>query len=62
MWARAAIRCSCDSIDCAVLKQRNNEISNRQRERWEAEQHYERYEQREREYDYDRQGRDWSEY
>jgi len=47
--------CSSDSIDCGELRQRNNEISNRQRERWEAEQRYERYERREREYERERQ-------
>lgn len=47
--------CSSDSIDCAVLRQRNNEVSNRQRERLEAEQRYERYERREREYERERQ-------
>jgi hypothetical protein len=46
--------CSSNSIDCAVLRQRNNDISNRQRERLEAEQRYESYERREREYERER--------
>jgi len=46
--------CSSDSIDCAVLRQRNNDISSRQRERLEAEQRYESYERREREYERER--------
>lgn len=45
--------CSSDSVDCAVLRQRNNEISTRQQERLEAEQRYERYERRERQYERD---------
>jgi len=47
--------CSSDSVDCAVLKQRNNELSIRQQERRENERRYERAEQREREYDRERQ-------
>lgn len=47
--------CSSDSVDCAVIKQRNNEFSIRQQERREREERYERAERREREYDRDRQ-------
>ena len=53
--------CSDNTIECATLKQRNNEISIRKQERWEAEQRYERYERRERHYEryyeYDRSDR-----
>lgn len=47
--------CSSDSVDCAVLRQRNNELSIRQQERQETERRYERAERREREYERDRQ-------
>lgn len=45
--------CSGNTIECSTLKQRNNEISIRQRERWEDERRYERAERRERQYEHD---------
>lgn len=42
--------CDSDSIDCAVLKQRNQEEMLRERERYENERRYEREERRETEY------------
>lgn len=47
----ARYSCSSDSVDCAVLKQRNSELSNQQRRQWEADQRYESDERREREYE-----------
>ena len=48
--------CGSDSIDCAVLKQRNEERTRREQERYENERQYEREERREAEYlqDYER--------
>ena len=42
--------CDSDSIDCAVLKQRNQEQTRREQERYENEQRYEQEERREAEY------------
>lgn len=42
--------CDSDSIDCAVLKQRNQEQTRREWERYENERRYEREERREAEY------------
>lgn len=50
------------SVDDAMLRQRNNEYTERQYDRQESNRRYDSYEYQEREYDYDRQGRDWSEY
>ncbi|WP_074796617.1 hypothetical protein [Nitrosospira briensis] len=48
--------CDSDSTDCAVLKQRNEERTRREQERYENERQYEREERREAEYlqDYER--------
>ena len=42
--------CEADSVDCAVLKQRNQEQARRLQERHEDEQRYDREERREAEY------------
>jgi hypothetical protein len=42
--------CDSDSIDCAVLKQRNQEQTRRERERYEDERRDDREERLEREY------------
>lgn len=42
--------CDSDSIDCGVLKQRNQEQTRRERERYEDERRADREERREREY------------
>jgi hypothetical protein len=47
--------CSTDSIDCAVLRQRNNELTERQYDRQENERRSGDAERREREYDRERQ-------
>lgn len=46
------------SVDDAVLRQRSNEYSERERDRQDNEQRYDRSERRERDYDYDRAGRE----
>ncbi len=48
--------CDSDSTDCAVLKQRNEERTRREQERYENERQYEREERPEAEYlqDYER--------
>lgn len=46
------------SVDDAVLRQRNNEYSERERDRQDNEQRYERSEQRERDNEYDQADRD----
>lgn len=42
--------CDSDSIDCAILKQRNQEQTRRERERYEDERRVDREERREAEY------------
>jgi hypothetical protein len=47
--------CSTDSIDCAALRQRNDESTERQYDRQENERRFNDAERREREYDRERQ-------
>lgn len=42
--------CDSDSVDCAVLKQRNEEQTRRVQERYENERRYDREERRDAEY------------